>query len=165
MYKVLTFNKHNDLKQTIIEKFELGDWDQGLSVSENRINRTDQFVAATFPRRYIKVINNDIRECLYDSLEDLEFSEYHINHFIFTEFIKGDYQKWGSLRESFYTAIYFLDLPEGSETVDLFDVFTGEHIKPKVKEGDILLFNSQTKYCIQEEKQDVVKKLIQMKII
>lgn len=59
----------------------------------------------------------------------------------YMEYEQGDWVKWHTHPLSTYSAVYFLHMPEPKDAIS-FRTFDKQHYIPKVKEGDIIFFNS-----------------------
>ena len=64
-----------------------------------------------------------------------------------------------------FSIIYYLELPRGTPGTEFLDPFTKRVHRPRVKEGDVLMFPSFVRHRSPENKSDQIKTIISLNLV
>jgi hypothetical protein len=108
---------------------------------------TDWFANSGAPRKYFDYIAPILLPYfkeLFDSAFNINENRYDLNsikldNYRFNQYYTGEYMGWHRHPGTSWHAIYYVELANDSPGTELLVPFTGEVIRPPVREGDLML--------------------------
>ena len=84
----------------------------------------------------------------------------------YQQYHHGDTHSWHDhAGGSTLSVIYYLELPEGTPGTEFIDPYTGRVHRPRVKEGDVIVFPSFVRHRSPENKSDQRKTIISLNYV
>lgn len=147
---ITKFENHKEIKSKLLSEIEsLGK--KSLYDEYQRISNTDWFLHSKMDRPYYQTITPIIIQTLKHLIIDLKLPELNVEYqlsqtnYWFQQYEHGDYHTWHDHLDSFYSSVYYVELPEnGAKTT--FSILNKEY-EFDVKEGDILSFPGTIFHC------------------
>jgi hypothetical protein len=145
---ITKFEKHQEIKDKVLSEINST---QKNSLTNNceRISNTDWNLKLKSP--YIDTISPLIFETIDNLKNNLKLTNLHTSYNLalincwFQQYENGDYHRWHAHIDSFYSSVYYVELPEdGAKTTFLI---LDKEYEFDVKEGDILSFPGTIFHC------------------
>jgi hypothetical protein len=150
---VSKFKEHNHVKDTILDLIS-----KQPSVEEtgkiagyqnnDRIFKTDWYVNSVDPREYWKFLFPYLDNHMAPVFANLYLKSCIYTNYWFQQYETLDTHGWHRHDRTFYSNVYYLELPKDGPRTIFKNPFNGEEIiHPDVEEGDILTFPSIVEHC------------------
>ena len=127
---VKKFKEHKILKQKLLSLI-----DKLPASKVNNIVKTDFFSERSFENGYLKLFYPYLIKHLKKLLPEFKSLKCQVHGVWFQQYIKNNVHDWHTHGDTNYAGIYYLELPSKTLITEFLDKG-----KPKVKEGDILIF-------------------------
>lgn len=160
---------HERYKDELLSLIEQSDGELAENHNDN-ITETDFFYPN--PRRLYEplfmTIVKDVVKQLSNEFVDAGSTEFKskLHHPWYQRYSKSDTHSWHDhAYDATLSIIYYLELPRGTPSTEFLDPYTGRVHRPRVKEGDVLMFPSFVSHRSPENKSDQIKTIISMNLI
>jgi hypothetical protein len=141
----LSLDAHNDIKPLLLDLIEKERADKVEEI--DKISRTDYMLNDGG----IKTETSDYWREFYTQFEDMldnvysnhiGYDQWKINSAWFQQYEQSDTHGWHYHETTFYSNVYFLELPEGAPGTQFRLPVSGKLYSPDVREGDMIIFPS-----------------------
>jgi hypothetical protein len=149
LYKVDT---HAEIKPKILSDIaSMGV--HSLIEHDQKISNSDWQLSRNYSRPYIQRIEGLISQHLAKLTQIANIptnSSLNFNNYWFQQYAEGDYHDWHIHKNSTYSNVYYVDLPQGAAKTTFR--FREEEFSVDVEEGYILTFPSSFLHCSKPNK-------------
>jgi hypothetical protein len=174
-YVVEKIPEHNNIKNTILDKINDLNTDK-LDIAVNTypvnehytgrdvISNQDYFTDQETP--YLDFIQNESSfiNVVDNIFYDLGYNDYIINEWWFQQYKKNDNHSWHTHGACNWSIVYYVELPKETPPTLLLDLSNKNIIEPNVKEGDIIIFPSNTPHTSPPNPSEKRKTIISMNV-
>jgi len=91
---------------------------------------------------YGKEFISEIEPTLQTFLKTNCHNQINVGKAWFQSYTINQFHSWHTHQGCQFSAVYYIELPNKKNATEFYDVFNKKIIKPNVKEGDLLIFNS-----------------------
>jgi len=133
-------NNHSTLKTNILNSIAN---DNKLVYTEKNdvISKTDYDIAGK--KDYLDVIVKEFQPTVFKQMcSDYFVKGLVVKHIWYQQYLKNNRHAWHIHPSSMLSLIYFVELDNADNTTEFFDVEKKKVFRPKVVEGDVLVFSS-----------------------
>jgi mannose-6-phosphate isomerase-like protein (cupin superfamily) len=137
--------EHVKLKKRLIENFDAMGTFSYIDVAQ-KISNTDWHLGSGFSRPYYDLVQPIFQSVCKDIQKKMHYPDpLDVTNYWYQKYNQGDSHKWHVHKNSNFSSVYYVSLPEGSAKTT-FKVL-GEEFSVDVKEGQILSFPGMVPHC------------------
>lgn len=147
-YYVHSLSSHKEIKEVLLKSIEKFTTNNSLVGNNQNISNTDWNIDSSVKREWFDIFmkNNekeiyDIYNFIYEDFRKISGKDININidNWWFQQYEKDSYHGWHNHIASTFSNVYYLELPDPSETTE---IFSGKNKSSLInaKEGDLVIF-------------------------
>jgi mannose-6-phosphate isomerase-like protein (cupin superfamily) len=151
---------HKKIKEEVLKQINETTLVENLFGPNNNITRCDWGPGRFDPSRpWLQTLQFYLNQHLKKWCKVYDYDTFTIHEIWFQQYAKEGKHSW-HVHGCNFTAVYFLDLPEGTPNTQWVDPETGQPSEFDVKEGDIIIFPSWTKHRAPTNESENMKTII-----
>jgi len=162
---IYNIENHNELKLQILKSIEEMGMHSLIEPHNNQsISNTDWHLNKDFFRPYYNYVNNLIVQTASSLKENLKLDcNLFLSNYWFQQYKNGDYHVWHNHTDSYYSCVYYVELPEKSLKTT-FKIIDKEY-DFDVSEGDIICFPSLIYHQSKKNLSNKTKTIVSFNLI
>ncbi len=125
----------------------------------NDIYKVDFNNSTDFERPWIKMIRESFGNSFKPWLKQMKFGKLHIKNLWFQQYNKGNKHDW-HIHGCSFSGVYYVNYNNKCIGTELIDPYSNKIIKPKVSEGDVIIFPAFVIHRAPAEKTNDLKTII-----
>jgi len=160
------FEKHDEIKNQLLSLIEKQNWTNTDFHPLDKVSRTDWYIDKGLQRDYWEFLFPIVQEHMKEVFAELRYDNFKIANYWFQQYCKNDNHGWHVHDESFWSSVYYVELPIDAPATMLEDPMDQDNkIVPDVYEGYILTFPAIIRHCSPVIDSDVRKTVIAFNVI
>jgi len=131
---------HNKIKSNLMDLIaKTQDSDGGFDRDKETESRTDYWYRGEI---FYRSVFLEATTEIYNNLLKITGTDAATSEFWYQQYIGKQFHQWHTHANSNLSSIYFVDLPDIRDCTDFYDLKNRKILKPKVEEGDLIVFPS-----------------------
>tara|TARA_R110000787_G_scaffold99583_1_gene204209 strand:+ start:1465 stop:1968 length:504 start_codon:yes stop_codon:yes gene_type:complete len=126
---------------------------------KNDLYKVDFNNSTDFKRPWVKMIKESFGNSFKSWLKEMKFGKLHIKNLWFQQYNKDNKHDW-HIHGCSFSGVYYVNYNNKCIGTELIDPYSNKIIKPKVSEGDVIIFPAFVIHRAPVEKTNNLKTII-----